>query len=588
MNNNNLLMNLEEIKKNYERYKLILESSNDSIWDWDIKNNSYFISVKENDLFSYDKKDLDFLNFWKELLHPDDKDKAIQVLESFIVGKENTYENTYRIKMKNGLYYWIHSSGFAQRDEFGKITRIAGYHKNISKKVELEEQLYKATYYDSLTKLPNKNKIKKNFNKILISKQNKTKIAFIYIDIDNFNYINNTLGYKIGNELIKEVASSLKKHYGDSHYIARLNSDKFLVLFINYENIPTLKKEVKNLVEIFRNLPFSKEQKTYVSISVGVSLYKEHGDEFYDLLKYSDTALYFAKLSGKDRYVFYENKMIEDVYNPMYLTNQIRQAFEKNEFQMHYQPIIDVNTGLMVGAEALIRWNHSSKGFISPQDFIPIAETSGQIVKIEYWVIEEVCKQIKKWIKLNFKLPFISVNLSAKGLIEKDLVSYLTIMLEKYNISSIDIELEVTETALIHNMKHSLIVLNQLKEKGFNISLDDFGVGYSSLNYLKILPIDKVKLDKSLIDSIDKNKKDDTLLKHIIELAHAMDLKVVAEGVETSEQSNLLKSMNCDYIQGYYYGKPQNSNMLYKYYKKSQKLYLLSVICMKLLFIFIR
>lgn len=549
------------LRANCDRYKLILEGSNDGIWDWDAESDIYSVSIKDKDCVDCNFNGQNFsIKLWKSMIHPEDRDNAICALDQFISEGKKSYENVYRLKTKTGIDMWILSKGIAQHDENGKIIRIAGSHTDITPTVEMEKRLHNLAYYDNLTELANKEKIKNEFNNLIKEKFEDGNMAFLYIDIDDLSYINNTLGYSAGDELIKKVALFLVEKYGEKHYIARMNADEFLVMYVNYENLEVLEAELQELFSEIKNEKFLGGNEINVSISMGISIYNVHSKDFYDLLRYSDTALYCSKKGGKDQYKIYEPEMGEYVYTTIDLINQIRIGLQKQEFQMHYQPIVNAKTGLLVGMEALVRWIHPRRGFVPPTEFISIAEGSGQIMALERWIIEDVFSQISRWIEIGEMPIFISINLSAKGLIEKDLIPYLKDLIKRYNSKPDKIEFEVTETALLNNLEHSLSVLYQLKELGFKVSLDDFGTGYSSLNYLKSLPIDKVKLDRSFVENIDKNNKDQLLVKSIIELSHGMELEVVGEGVETLSQNELLGTFGCDYIQGYYHGRPQSVN----------------------------
>lgn len=432
--------------------------------------------------------------------------------------------------------------------------------------IELEKKLHYVTYYDSLTKLFNKEKIHLSFKNLVKDDFFCSDIAFFFIDIDNFGYINSVLGYQEGNSIIKKFSEILKSRY-DKHYIARLSADEFLILYLFDNNEINLEEELSDFVRGIRDMSFSDRCDINLTISIGVSIYKKHGSDFYDLIKNADTALFCAKANGKDRYEIYKNQMEINVFDNVDLINQIKVGLKKDEFEMYYQPIISTDTETLAGLEALIRWNHNINGFIPPDRFIPIAEEYGMMLQIERWVIESVFYQVEKWVDMGDIPIFVSINLSSKGLLENNLVEFLTQMLDKYRVEPEKIQFEVTETSMISNLEASVHILDDLRKIGFKLALDDFGVGYSSLNYLKNLPINKVKLDKSLIDNIVKDNKERLLTKALIEMSHYIDLEVVAEGIEMQEQVELLSALNCDYIQGYYYGRPSPKEQINKWIK---------------------
>lgn len=555
----------EYLEKKCERYKLVLEGSNDGVWDFDVEEDKYHLYIKDVEGCEYSMRYQIFrIDDWKEKIHPDDRENAYKVLEEFISSGKRFYENTYRVLTKKGYYKWIKSKGMAQFDEKNKIVHIAGSNTDVSEQIEMQNNLYNLAYYDKLTGLANKENIKTIFNNLISNENENANIAFVYLDIDDLSYINNTLGYSTGDDLIKNVSSFLIERYAHKHHIARINADEFLLLYVNYKSLDIFEDEISSLLSEIKNTKFLEGTDVSISVSVGISIYRVHGHGFFELLKCSDTALYFAKKNGKDQYRLYDASMAKSVYNTVDLINQIRVGIEKKEFQMYYQPIMDAKKGFFVGLEALVRWIHSKRGMISPAEFIPVAESSGQIKSLEKWIIQEVFRQVKEWEEyMDFPI-FVSINLSARGLIEKNLLEYLSQLLEIYSIKPDHIEFEVTETAVLHNIEHSMKVLSELKDMGFKISLDDFGTGYSSLNYLKNLPIDKVKLDRSFVENIDRNNKDQLLVQSIIELSHRMELEVVGEGVETHSQNELLWALGCDYIQGYYHGKPQDASLIDK------------------------
>lgn len=553
----------EALEKKCERYRLVLEGSNDGVWDFDVKNDMYHLYIKDVEEAQYSIRYQNFcIDTWKQKIHPDDREKAHKVLSEFIFSGNRFYENTYRVLTKIGNYKWIKSKGIAQFDENHKLLHISGSNTDVSEQVEMQNNLYNLAYYDKLTGLANKENIKTIFNNLVATQYEHQNIAFLYLDIDDLSYINNTLGYNTGDELIKNVATFLVKRYNSNSYIARINADEFLILYVDYKSLDEFEYEISKLLLEIKNIKFLKDNDITISMSMGISLYKDHGHGFFELLKCSDTALYFAKKNGKDQFKMYDASMGKSVYNTVDLINQIRVGIDKSEFQMYYQPIMDAKKGFFVGLEALVRWIHSKRGMISPAEFIPVAESSGQIKMLEKWIIQEVFRQVKAWEEyMDFPI-FVSINLSARGMIEKNLIEYLKDLLKIYNIKPEHIEFEVTETAVLHNIEHSMNILSELKDMGFKISLDDFGTGYSSLNYLKNLPIDKVKLDRSFVENIDKNNKDQLLVQSIIELSHRMELEVVGEGVETYSQNELLWTLGCDYIQGYYHGRPENATII--------------------------
>ncbi|SFH90821.1 PAS domain S-box-containing protein/diguanylate cyclase (GGDEF) domain-containing protein [Tindallia magadiensis] len=557
-----LLKENDYLKESCEKYQLILEGANDGLWVWDLEKDQYEVSVKDMERYAFNKhKEKSSIEEWKKLLHPQDRKKAQETLDSFLWFGEGIYESIYRLKGRDGKYYWVLSKGVACRNKSGKVIRVAGSHTDITHQIELDDKLYRLAYYDQLTRLANAEKLREIFE-VEKEKVNQDKqMALLYIDIDNFSYVNNTMGFRVGNEMIKQTACMLESYFGSEHYVARTSADEFIVLLQGYEKGDELQVQVDKFMEKVATQPFYvKKQPVMLTFSVGVAVFNEHGNTYFDLLQKANTALFCAKRNGKDQCVIYHEEMESYAYNYIDKIQQIRYGIENQEFRVYYQPIVDAEKAILSGVEALVRWYHPYDGPISPGQFIPEAEQSGQIVQIEKWVVEEVFQQCQKWTDRKEMPTYVSINLSAKGLIEKNINQFLENLLSKYPINPGSIEFEITETALLDQIDQTLKTLHDLKKQGFRLALDDFGTGYSSLNYLNRLPIDRIKLDKCFINTVEEQEKDRLMVEAIIQLSHKMGLKVVAEGVETESQQQALKNLKCDFMQGYYYGKPQPFN----------------------------
>lgn len=545
-----------------ETYNRLLEDSVDNLWKWHVKDQRINISIRNPSQLEIEVDTEHFsLDSWKNMIHPHDREEAERVWTEFIDLRKEKYENLYRVVNKDGAYKWLLSKGRSIKDDQNEIIYIIGYHIDVTEKYILKEELYCLSHYDKLTHLSNKDKLKRDFELIIKSLKPSSEIAFIQIDIDNFGYINNTLGHEIGYELIKNFAIFLSTRYMKKHSVARMNEDEFLIIYEFSGGRTELEKELAEVLYESKNTGFIRDNEVRISCSIGVSIYEHHGQDFHDLIRKSSTALHSAKKNLKDQYVIYSQQLGASVYYNMHMINQIRMGLEEEAFEMYYQPIVHLKTGKLVSLEALIRWNHLGKGFISPENFIPIAENSGQIIPLEKWIFENVFKQIRKWTLDEPVAIKFSINMSAKGLVTGDIITFLESLLRKYQIEPSKVEFEVTETAVFKNIDYTLAVFEKLKALGFGLTLDDFGVGYSSLSYLSILPIDKVKLDRKFISNMERSRRDFLLVKSIIDTAHNLNLEIVAEGIENNSQIELLNELNCDYIQGYHFGRPQSGSM---------------------------
>lgn len=541
-----------------QRYELAVEGSNDGIWDWDLQTGVYFFSIKWKKDLGYDKDELeDTLETWKTLLHREDLQRTLDKIEAYLTSKEAIYEDTYRIRCKDGQYRWILSRGKGVCDSHGNPIRVAGSHTDITEQINLQDRLHSLAYYDSLTQLPNRTMLQEEVNKqIKQAEERKIKLAFIYLDIDNFKHINDTMGHAVGDKLILHIADMLSYQIKSPNLVARLSGDEFAVVLVNVENINDVILEINGIFKCLRRPWILEKQEFYISASMGVAVYPEHGTDLATLMQNADTAMFHMKENGKDGFSIFTSDMREKTWQYIQMTNQLRVAIQNEEFLLYYQPQIDLESGKIIGVEALIRWIHPEKGFISPMEFIPFAEETGYISEIGKWVLKTACKQKKKWEEEGYSHIKMSVNLSSKRLTQEGLVSNIKHILDEYNMKCCNIELEITETAVMDDLEKAIEVLQQLKQLGITIALDDFGTGYSSLTYVQKLPIDILKVDREFIKNIINEDEESYIFKLIVELAHSLDLKVIAEGVETKEQLSFLKKNGCDVGQGYYFSRP--------------------------------
>ena len=415
--------------------------------------------------------------------------------------------------------------------------------------------LFKKANFDMLTGLYNREHFVLELNEFLnfVEREHK-KLAVVFIDLDRFKEINDSLGHQSGDEVLRIIAKRLKTSVRQSDIVSRFGGDEFAILFYDidtFEIISILEKilnKIKEPVEI-------KGIKYYISASLGVSVSPNDGTDAETLIKNADTAMYKAKNAGKDRFEFYTKSMSDEANKRIKLKNSLYQAIEENEFRVFYQPQIDKN-GQLCGEEALIRWQHSVNGLISPAEFLPLAIEIGLIEKIDLWVIEHSMIQYKKWLEKGYNPGKISCNVTVLQLERKDFASELKQLLQRHKFNPEFLSLEVTEESIMKDVKKSLEALNKIRDLGVCVNIDDFGTGYSSLAYLKKLPVSKIKIDRMFIKDIPNDKDDMAITKSIINLAKSLNLQVIAEGVETEQQKKFVFSNGCDCIQGYYYSPP--------------------------------
>lgn len=425
-----------------------------------------------------------------------------------------------------------------------------------------EETISALAYNHPVTGIRNRNYLLKNMPTTLNKlKDNNQEGALFRINIDNFKIINDTLGHSVGDEFLRKVSNILMDLLENHVLLFHLGADEFTFFLPDIISLNELEALSEKLLNAFRHsITANGYEVLYTTISLGISLYPSHGTDIDSLFKNADIALNDAKNRGKNTYKIFDEAMNLRISAKLQLENMLRQAVENNEFQVYYQPKVNVKTGKTTSMEALVRWISPTLGFVSPVKFIPLAEETGLIHSIGEFVLRESCRQNKIWHEQGFNTLKVAVNLSGKQLNQDNLIPMITDILKETSLAPEWLGLEITESILMHNFDKNIVILNKLRDMGIDIYLDDFGTGYSSLNYLRKLPISFIKIDKSFIDEVTINPKDSFIASSLIALAHGIDLRVVAEGVETLEQLNLLKSYDCDEIQGYYFSKPLSSN----------------------------
>lgn len=426
----------------------------------------------------------------------------------------------------------------------------------------LKQRVHSLSKYDQLTGMLNRYTFAEKVDDYIINNMGRNSgFALMYIDIDNFNLINDALGHDCGDVLLKKMSVSLKQSVGDFSNIGRLGGDEFVVLLETKSHEKIVQKS-KEILEEIRKPWNCFQHEIYITASIGIAKYPDDGKNFVTLLKNSDTANFHAKETGKDKFCFYSMNIREHTMKNAHMVNQIRYAIDNNEFLLYYQPQIDLQTGEIDGVEALIRWLHPKKGFVPPMDFIPFAEETGYIYNIERWVIQKAFKQRNIWADKYDKNIKMSVNLSGKSIMQPETVDVISEIVSKRPSALEYFSIEVTETAVMANLENAIDTLEKIKDLGIEIALDDFGTGYSSLTYLKKLPIEVLKIDKSFTDSISNENDDEVIVESVIKLAQNLSLDIVVEGIETTEQLAFFKKHGCNVAQGYLFSKPLPSSEL--------------------------
>lgn len=488
------------------------------------------------------------------------------------INEGNVFIDTFINRKKDGELYYEEKTITPLIDDSGNITQYVSTGKNITERMKAQDRLNYLAYHDVLTGLPNRMLLAERMSQeIKRAKRLKTKAALLFIDIDRFKNVNDTLGHYIGDELLTKVAIRLREEIRSGDTVARLGGDEFGLLLtdIKHESAVTDFSE-KLLVSLSKSYNVDGNE-LYATASIGICLFPDDGDTDVKLLKNADAAMYKAKEGGKNTFKYYSHEMCNKAKQRLSLETSMRSAIDNNEFILHYQPQIELGTNKIRSVEALIRWNNPGQGLIPPNDFIPFLEETGMIIPVGKWIVSEAIRTHKEFLKYKNGPELISINISGKQFLSEDLASYIIDALWESNLSADNIELEITESLLMENIEETIKVLSRLKELGVKIAVDDFGTGYSSLSYLKRLPIDVLKLDQSFVKDIDKDADSASIASAIISLGHDLGMEIIAEGVETESQMEFLADKKCDIVQGYLYSKPVSSGEIKSFIKKHKE-----------------
>jgi diguanylate cyclase (GGDEF)-like protein len=489
----------------------------------------------------------------------DDEARAC-IMNALETGKTQVYEHTL-----DALDIHLETR-FVARDSNSVLAIV----RDITERKKSEARIFNLAYYDELTELPNRQLFGRSLKRTIeIAKRDDLKFAILFVDLDRFKRINDTLGHSIGDQLLKDVANRLAKCARSTDSISRLESgerggiqlarlggDEFVIKLYGIESEKAVSAIATRIISALQP-PFSCEGHQFVvTPSIGVAMYPEDGVTAEELLMNADSAMYRAKFAGRNNFKFYSETMRTKSLHRLDLENEIRKALENDQFELHYQPKADANTWSLVGAEALLRWDHPERGPIGPEEFIPVAEETGLIVPIGQWVLREACEQVKVWSEFPFGNIPVAVNISSHQFQSDSLIDDVLNAAVDVGIDPSSLELEITEGVLLQDVENTLVALNTLKRAGVALSVDDFGTGYSSLSYLKRFPIDTLKIDRSFVKDLHTDLDDAAICAAILAMAQQLGLNVVAEGVETKEQLEFLRLHGCNQIQGFLCSKP--------------------------------
>ena len=550
---------LVEMKESEERFRSAF--SNAPIGIGLISTDGNWLQANESlcKIFGFSEEEI-LSKSLHEVVHPKDILQFLTNIGLVVQGVKKLFQAELRYYNHKGEEIWTQTSISRLND--AENSRLICQIQDITAKHQAEEKLRYDASYDSLTELSNRTVFMKQLNKSVVraTDENDYEFAVIFVDLDKFKLVNDSIGHTVGDKLLVAVAKRLKKCLPADCTLARFGSDEFLILLdedIEEEKLILLVEEIQKQVNLVYGIS---GQEISITSSIGVVYYDDIHNTAEDVLRDADTALHIAKTQGRSRYVFFDEQMRKKAISQMRLEKDLHRAVERNELYLVYQPIIALADKKIVGFEALIRWNHPQIGFVSPLDFISIAEENGTIVKIGNFVLDEACRQLRIWQNAFVDdLPLtVSVNVSAKQLLKKQLLTEVLEIFEKYQIAPNQIKLEITESVVVENSEAVISILKQFRAMGIKLSMDDFGTGYSSLSYLHKLPINTLKIDRSFVSQMTDETESAEIVKTIVLLAKNLQLDIVAEGIETAEQHEILRDLGCEFGQGYHFSKPLN------------------------------
>jgi diguanylate cyclase (GGDEF)-like protein/PAS domain S-box-containing protein len=549
----------EALVKSNERLQVVALATNDALWDWDLVTNLVWRNEGFRALFGYSEKDIaEHSDFWVNHIHRDDRSQVLTKIRSAIDSGHRFWSDEYRFLRADGTDAYVLDRGYVIHDANGKAVRMIGAMMDITEKMRYQEQLERQANYDSLTGLPNRSLLKDRLEQALAHAQRYSRAVMVaFIDLDNFKLINDSLGHTVvGDALLKAVGERLQACVRRGDTVARSGGDEFVLILTQQEN-EEVNYQVIERVMFSVSEPYAIDgQDLSITCSIGLSVYPQDGQDGETLLRAADTAMYRAKELGRNNFQFYAKEMTAKIGDRLTLEAGLRRALDRGEFLLHYQPQLELQTGRIIGMEALIRWQHPEQGMIPPVKFIPIAEDTGLIEPIGAWVLHTACAQNKAFQDAGLPAITVAVNLSPRQFRQKNLVESVRAILDATGLDPRHLELEITEGMVMHNAEEVITTLSKLEGMRLQLSVDDFGTGYSNLSYLKRFPVHRLKIDKSFVRDIGTDPDGTAIAQSVIALGHSLNLRVIAEGVETAAQLSFLRQAHCDEAQGYYFYKP--------------------------------
>ncbi|HYD59460.1 MAG TPA: EAL domain-containing protein [Noviherbaspirillum sp.] len=543
------------LRESQERLNGILASILDVVWSFSacFKRLNYINQSAER-IYGYPVAAfLERPQLWFDAIHADDRERVRGLLAG-LSDEQPLCDTEYRIVRSDGTVRWLHLRGRLVREADGGAPRVDGVASDITERKAAEQQVQMLAYYDNVTKLPNRALLQDRLAQAMhMAQRNGKKVALFFMDLDNFKNINDSLGHQVGDMLLKAIGERLSQCVRSEDTVARIGGDEFLIVLSELDKGAQAVSVAEKILTATAG-PFSlQNHQIHTTISIGIGIYPDDAQELHELVRHADSALYQAKARGRNNYQFFTQELNYQITRNATIERELRWAIDAGNLQLWYQPQIDTRSGRMIGAEALLRWRGHERQFLSPVEFIPVAEERGLISRIGEWALREACNQCRQWQEQGLRTVPLAVNVSPIQFQQKGFVELVTGILHESGLDAANLEIEITESAIMRRAPQVAELANRLREIGVGISIDDFGTGYSSLSYLKHIPIDKIKIDRSFIKDMLHDDDDEAIAYAIINLAHSLKLRVIAEGVETREQVDRLRTFGCDEVQGYFY-----------------------------------
>ena len=556
-----------DLQVSEERYSLVARGANDGLWDWDYTNDQVYFSPRWKNMLGFTEADIgkDPME-WIDRIHHDDKSRVITELHAHKCAKTSHFECEYRIKNAEGSYRWMLCRGLAVRGENDIAYRMVGSHTDITDRKQAEDKLVFDAVHDALTGLPNRILFLDRLSHCieLSSRRKDYNFAVLYLDLNRFKVINDSLGHLLGDQVLVEVGSRITEVIRTGDTLSRLGGDEFVILCEAIEDITVATNLADRIHEQLTRPVDLKGQKVVVGCSIGITESSIGYKRSEDMLRDADNAMYRAKINSGSPYEIFDLTMHEKAMNVLQIESDLRLALEAEQFEVHYQPIVEIERDVVSGFEALVRWDHPKLGLLFPEDFLEAAIESRLIVPLGRWVLAEACRQMQSWKEqwpeaLNWT---ISVNLSAPELAQPDLVTAVFEIIDECGLDPEFLKLEITETSLVKNCNHALKTMNALRARGIHLSIDDFGTGYSSFNYLHQFPFDELKIDRTFISELDSRSDKREIVNAIVSLAHNLGMTVVAEGSASTAIYENLRGASCEYAQGFSIMEPKRASQI--------------------------